>query len=241
MKKVVSFLICALSFVHVSLSQERLDSLFYLNGKVEAVSIVKNSSNAIDCTYVGEDMISSIEKSKLNKIVFKSGRVEICNEVKELKYDKLHFANGNVIEAKVTKLSDDSIEYVLPNEDMSNIVYKTLLHRIEFSNGRVEEYGNLLNIKVITSKDQWKEVVVTYSETDTRGLEKVKEISKASGWGGALASGAGYNDAIKLCQKEAAKLGCGLILINGSPNARNTHHGAGVRVNATAYRLPKKK
>jgi hypothetical protein len=83
--------------------------------------------------------------------------------------------------------------------------------------------------------------VVSYNESDLKGLEKVGEISKASGWGGQFASGLGYNDAIKKCKKEAANMGCGLIYIVDSPNRQNTQYGAGVRVNATAYRLPNSK
>ena len=42
---------------------------------------------------------------------------------------------------------------------------------------------------------------------------------------------------ITLLQKEAARMKCGLILIVDTPNRNNTAYGAGVRVNATAYRL----
>lgn len=242
MNRLLLTLVCLLSGTASLIAQERADSLFYLDGKIETVLIIKNYTKTIDCNYIGENFISSIDKSLLHRIVFRSGRVEVCNEYtvsNDAKYDKLHFSNGDIIDAKVMKVSDDSIDYVLPNEELLITTYKTLLYKIVFSSGRVEQFGGLLNIKRITSKDQWEDVVVTYNVADTRGLEKVAEISKASGWGGKLASGIGYNDAIKLCQKEAAKLQCGLILINGSPNSLNVHYGAGVRVNVTAYRLPK--
>lgn len=241
MNRLLLTLVCLLSGTASLIAQERADSLFYLDGKIETVLIIKNYTKTIDCNYIGENFISSIDKSLLHRIVFRSGRVEVCNEYtvsNDAKYDKLHFSNGDIIDAKVMKVSDDSIDYVLPNEELLITTYKTLLYKIVFSSGRVEQFGGLLNIKRITSKDQWEDVVVTYNVADTRGLEKVAEISKASGWGGQLASGIGYNDAIKLCKKEAAKLQCGLILINGSPNSQNVHYGAGARVNVTAYRLP---
>ncbi|MBQ9137400.1 MAG: hypothetical protein IJX65_02045 [Alistipes sp.] len=240
MKKLFVIIVCLLCGVATSLAQERLDSLFYLNGKIEVVSILKNSSQAIECNYIGEDLVSLIEKSELYKIVFRSGRVEVCNEVKKVEYDQIYFANGSMIDAKVVKLSEESVDYVLPNENLPITTYKSLLNKIVFANGRIEKFGNLLQIKRITSEEQWEDVVVSYNESDTRGLERVAEISKASGWGGELASGVGYNKAIKLCQKEAAKLRCGLILINATPNAQNVRYGAGVRVNVTAYRLPKR-
>lgn len=225
-------------FALMATAQDKLDSLFYLNGNVEVVSIVKNSSESIDCKYVGEDLLTTINKSKLHKIVFKSGRVEVCNKLEEKKVDKIFFKNGEVAEGKVVKITEDAVEYTLPNEDLIISTYKAMLHKIVFSGGRVEEFQNLLNIKIITSDKQWRDVVITYNVEDTRGLERVGTISEASGWGGALASGKGYNNAVEKLQKEAADMGCGLVLVNMSPTEHTSSHGSGVRVNATAYRIP---
>ena len=225
-------------FCVITLSaQEKMDSVFFLSGKVDAVKIIRNSSEEIDCNYPNEDIITTISKSKIAKIVFRSGRIEICNDPSEELSDKLFFANGDVAEVKVLRLTDESVDYLLPGEDLTRNTYITLLSKIEFANGRIEEFGRILPVKVITNESQWRDVVVCYNPDDTKGLEKVREISQVSGWGGSLASGLGYNNAITLLQKEAARMKCGLILIVDTPNRNNTSYGAGVRVNATAYRL----
>lgn len=218
-------------------AQEPMDSVFFLNGKVDVVKIIKNSSEEIDCNYPNEDMITTISKSKIAKIVFRSGRTEICNEPSEESFDKLFFANGEMVNAKILRLTDSSVDYILPGEDITRNSSITLLSKIEYANGRTEELERILPVKVITNESQWRDVVVCYNPDDTKGLEKVREISQVSGWGGSLASGIGYNNAIKLLQKEAARMRCGLILIVDTPNRNNTSYGAGVRVNATAYRL----
>lgn len=230
---VILVFLCAINLP----AQERVDSIFFLNGKVDVVKIIKNSSEDIDCNYPNEDMITTISKSKIAKIVFRSGRTEICNEPSEESFDQLFFANGDIVEAKVLRLTDESVDYLLPGEDLTRNTLITLLSKIEFANGRTEEFERILPVKVITNESQWRDVVVCYNPEDTKGLEKVREISQVSGWGGSLASGLGYNNAITLLQKEAARMKCGLILIVDTPNRNNTAYGAGVRVNATAYRL----
>lgn len=231
----LALFVCACSF---SLSaQEPLDSVFFLKGNIDVVKILKNSSESIDCNYPNEDMITTISKSEIAKIRFRSGRVEICNESSKEGADEIHFANGEILQAKVIRLSDDSVDYLMPGEDLTRNTYTSLLKKIVFSSGRVETFSNTLNIKVITNESQWRDVVVTYNAADVRGLEQVGVISKASGWGGQLASGHGYNKSIELLQKEAAKMRCGLVYINDAPNRENTRYGAGTRVNATAYRI----
>lgn len=224
-------------------AQEQMDSLFYLNGNIEIVNISKNSSKNIECTYPNETMLSVIDKSSLWKIRFKSGRIEVCND-KSIALtptetaDSLFFRNGDIFAVNVVKSLGETIEYSFLNEDSINIVYKTQLAQIKYSNGRIENCSGFLNVKIIKDASQYQDVVVTYNVNDTRGLEKVAELSKASGWGGQLAAGLGYNKAIIRLQKEAAKMKCGLILIHGSPNMINTQFGSGTRVNASAYRIP---
>lgn len=241
MKLVISisctFFCCILS------AQEVSDSLFYLNGNVETVNISKNLSESIECTYPNETILSVINKSELWKIKFKSGRVEICNKKEDIlspsRTDTLFFRNGDAISVNVIRSGGDIIEYSFPGENSINSVYKTQLLKIRYSSGRIENCSELLKVKVITDVSQYEDVIITYNEDDTHGLEKVAELSKASGWGGKLAAGAGYNNAIKRLQKKAAQIGCGLVLIHGSPNMINAQHGSGVRVNASAYRIPK--
>lgn len=151
--------------------------------------------------------------------------------------DSVFFRNGNTYAVNVIRSDNESIEYMYPNETVINETYKTQLLRIKYRSGRIEECSELLKIKKITNPSHWEDVVVTYLIDDTKGLEKVSELSYVSGWGGAWAAGMGYNKAIQGLQKKAAKLGCGL-LIHGSPNMTNTKFGAGTRVNATAYKIP---
>lgn len=223
-------------------TNEVLDSLFYLNGNVEAVNVTKSTSTEIECTYSEETMLSVISKSELWKVRFRSGRVMLCNELQVgslaiPKADSLFYRNGEVTAVTIVRNNNESIEYTFLNEEVMNVVYKVQLAKIKYANGREEKCSDFLKVKVITDESQWEDVIITYNVDDVKGLEKVGELSKASGWGGQLAAGKGYNNAIKRLQKEAASMGCGLILIQGAVNMANTQFGAGTRVNASAYRI----
>lgn len=224
-------------------TNEGLDSLFYLNGNIELVNITKSTSYEIECTYPGETILSVISRSELWKIKFHSGRVMLCNEPRIVssdipKSDSLFYRNGEVAAVTIIRSNGETLEYSFLNEDVVNTIYKVQLAKIKYANGREEKCSDLIKVKVITDKSQWKDVLITYNVNDVNGLEKAGELSKASGWGGQLAAGKGYNNAIKRLQKEAASMGCGLVLIQGAINMVNTQFGAGTRVNASAYRIP---
>ena len=127
--------------------------------------------------------------------------------------DSVFFRNGNAHAVNVIRSNNESIEYMYPNETVIIETYKTQLLRVKYRSGRVEECSELLKIKRITNFSDWENVVVTYLADDTKGLEKVSEISYVSGWGGAWAAGMGYNKAIQ-----------GLIL-QCRQHGRNAHLG----------------
>ena len=232
-----------LFFVTLS-AQDRVDSLFYLNGKVEVVSILRNSSESIECNYPGEDMITAIEKSKLHKIIFKSGRVEICNQYEEpAKNDIIYFINGDETECRIIRVSDETIEYKLPGENLVVTMPYSSVNKIEYSNGRVVTNQNAKNLHRFYETYDWEDVVVTYNVSDTRGLVRVEDLHENAHSIGH--SGFSLDRAIKHLQQEAAALGCGLILINGSTNSAGAPNpvnpgvlGSYAHITATAYKLP---
>ncbi|MBR6053989.1 MAG: hypothetical protein IKP46_01465 [Bacteroidales bacterium] len=123
-------------------AQVRVDSLFYLSGKVEVVTIVRNSSEAIECNYLGEDFLTVISKDKLQKIVFRSGRVEVCNEKNSEKFDTIVFSDGNTLKGKVIRLSEDSVEYCKEHEkDITYTMPRNFIKEIVYANGKVEKLG----------------------------------------------------------------------------------------------------
>ena len=239
-KLVLALCLCILPFTN-PFAQSRIDSLFYLNGEVEVVTILRNLSEAIECNYPGENLVSSIDKARLHKIVFKSGRVELCNPLEaNSKCDVIYFINGEKAECRIIRASDDEIEYKLPNDNMVISSSISRVSKIEYANGRVEHNQNAINFLRFYETHDWEDVVVTYNFADTKGMVRVKDLSDKAGSIGR--SEFAIDRAIQNLKKEAAELGCGLILINGSTNSTNQPYsgyiGSGAHITAIAYKLP---
>lgn len=131
--------------------------------------------------------------------------------------DRIVKRNSDTLEVNITKSTDDVVEYVYPGESVVNEISKKSLSKIIYSSGRIEECNTNFVLPVINGKEDWKKVVVTYLESDVKGLTRVKQIKATSSWGGSLMSSVGYNNALKGLKKQAAKLGASVILINDIP------------------------
>lgn len=228
------FLLALLTFFfsQFTYSQIKVDSLFYLDGRVEVVNIQKNTSETIDCNYIGEDLLTTINKSLLHKIVFKSGRVELCNNLKEVPIDTIYLTNGDKVIGEVVKVGDNTIDYTLPGEKFLTTTKKAIVNRIVFSSGRTEVFNKPLNIKIVMSDDQWEDVVVTYNIEDTKGLVKVTDLEEIS-----LKDNKNYDEIIKILKIDAADNGCGLVLIRSLPNAQQLNSRKKIRILATGYKV----
>jgi len=150
--------------------------------------------------------------------------------------DKVVKRNGEVIEVEIKKSTPEIIEFTYPNEDVVNELSKKTIKEIVYSSGRVETCNTNLEIPVIESEKDWEKVIVTYLESDVKGLTRVKDLKATSGWGGAMGSSLGYNNAVKSLKKQAAKLKAPILLITDMPNKEAAARGGGVKVVGVAYK-----
>ncbi len=154
----------------------------------------------------------------------------ICSVASFAQTDTLICKNGEVLSVKIVKNTTDAVSFQYPNEDLVNEKSKVEIRTIIFASGRKEECSKGLDVPVITSKDDWQKVVITYLESDVAGLTRVQTLKgKAGGWGS-------YNSALKQLQKQAAKIGCGVVLVRGERNKFASAMGGSVRLNGTAYK-----
>lgn len=68
------------SFSQEPVQEDRVaDTLVYLGGRSAPVSIVNMTSNRIQFTRQGESEISEIDRKQVEKIIYRTGRVEVLN------------------------------------------------------------------------------------------------------------------------------------------------------------------
>jgi hypothetical protein len=150
--------------------------------------------------------------------------------------DKVVMRGGDTLNVKISKSTPELIEFTFSSEDIVNVEYKNAIDKIIYASGREEICSSKTQLYKINGIDDWEKVVITYNESDIQGLTRVGQITKTSGWGGAMASGLGYKDALKKIQKEAAKQKASIVLITDKPNEHTTRHGAGVKMTGIAYK-----
>ncbi|MCR5424891.1 MAG: hypothetical protein K6E93_09105 [Bacteroidales bacterium] len=150
--------------------------------------------------------------------------------------DTVALKSGEKLFVKVVASKESSIMFKYPGEDLQNEKSKREISYIVYASGRKEEIHYGLDLPVISGEDDWEKVIETYVENDVTGLTRVQELKAKSGWGGAAASNLGYKNCIKSLKKEAAKLGCSVILIHGQPTGAAAARGGNVQVIATAYK-----
>jgi len=84
MKKLVLVLITLLTLNSVY-GQDKLDTLYFVNGNVEAVQITGLTEKSVQYNYYGEGIAISTLKSKLSKVKTRSGRVIIFENTSKKK------------------------------------------------------------------------------------------------------------------------------------------------------------
>ena len=150
--------------------------------------------------------------------------------------DKVVLRSGEELNVKIVQNGETSIQFQFPGEEMLNEKNKREIKYIVYASGRREECSQGIEVPVIKSKSDWKNVVITYLESDVVGLKRVGELKATSGWGGPLGSSMGYKGALNKLKKKAAKMGAGVILVHESPNKTAAAFGGGVQVVGTAYK-----
>jgi hypothetical protein len=143
---------------------------------------------------------------------------------------------GDTLSVKIIKTTPELVEFTYPNEEIVNTEYKNTINKILYASGREELCSEKTKLAKIEGEDDWEKVIITYTEHDVKGLTRVDQIMATSGWGGTMATGLGYKNALKKLKRKAAKLGASIIWLTDKPNEQTTKYGAGVKLTGIAYK-----
>ena len=169
--------------------------------------------------------------------------------------DKVVLRNGRTIEVKVQRSLEDRVEYTYPGETSVYERPKTAISYILYEDGRREICDESIrnaerssssrtssSDRTTTSRSTqsppartnrlsnndeifWQDVKTTFSESDVKGMTRLKRISAASSLS--------YKDAIQQLKKNAAAIGGTTILVMDIPEDNN---GDDIEVMGLAYR-----
>lgn len=96
--------------------------------------------------------------------------------------DSIFKINGTVLPVNVTEVTENSIKYTYPGEEVSNTINKNTVAKVIFKSGRVQEFGSQLNLAPVKSCLDWQNVQISKIESEVKGLMKIDNVgAKAKG------------------------------------------------------------
>jgi hypothetical protein len=145
--------------------------------------------------------------------------------------DKL-FLQYETKEVTVKEINFNSIKYTFPGEDVVYSISKMLVSKIEFSNGRSEEFRSPLQ-EVNSLKDA-KKVFVTFNPSEIDGLDIVGDLfSKAVGVTTLSSVNNVNNRALLKLKTEAAMMGANALFIGNQFQRANQYGNENIPGNST--------
>lgn len=167
--------------------------------------------------------------------------------------DKIVLRNGRSIEVKVQRSIENRVEYTYPGETSVYERPKSAISYIQYEDGRREYCDESARASERTSSSRatssdrttsrpsstttrnnrassnddeifWQDVKTTYTESDVKGMTRLKRVSAVSG--------ISYKDAIQQLKKKAAAMGGTTILVMDTPEGDEDD----VEVMGIAYR-----
>ncbi len=128
----------------------------------------------------------------------------------EKSFDQVNKTDGSSIEVKVTKVTEDFIEYNFPEETLTNQLKTSEIVSIVFASGRTQNFNK--KAKRPAENISWENVKVFEDENQVTSMEMLDdiEVEKSKYYG---AKKKLREQAIESMQKEAAAKGGHAVLI----------------------------
>jgi hypothetical protein len=125
--------------------------------------------------------------------------------------DKIYKHSGEVVEGKVIRLEEYTIDFVYEGEDAENTIGKYAVEKIIYGkSGRVEEVTTKIDV---SGKDGWENVVILEDKSYIAGLTKGNEVRGKTGLVNFQTGNTGDRKAEKKLKMDAAEQGCAFILL----------------------------
>jgi hypothetical protein len=125
--------------------------------------------------------------------------------------DKIYLHNKQQLEVKILKVSDKAVSFTYPNETAEQTLGRYAIAKIIYSSGRTEEISDKV---VVTSKDDWENVVVVDEKEAVLGLKNIGEVrGKTNGVFSYHTAASADKKSLKKLKEDAAEIGASFVLI----------------------------
>lgn len=90
------------------------------------------------------------------------------------------YTNNDKIIGSVKEITEDAVKFSYPDEDFTNSIYKNIIQKIVFKNGRVQTFSESTSFKTLKNVEDYENVSIAQVENEIKGLFKLGEVSSKS-------------------------------------------------------------
>jgi hypothetical protein len=141
-------------------------------------------------------------------LFFSIPEISLCQEYA----DTLYTIAGE-FGVNVKEISEDVVKYTYPDETLLYSISKNTVNKIKHKSGRIEIFQQLNPQRDIRGARDWAKVIISYNISDTKGLNRVTEVS-ATTQSNTRKSEAIKQNAFKVIKMQTAMSGANIIYIN---------------------------
>lgn len=127
--------------------------------------------------------------------------------------DTVILVSSKILVGNVKGLSSSKISFVKQGSSQVQEISRKQIHKIKFSNGRVEKFNNLAF--QMLDETNYQAVIITENPADVEGLYEYGKVEAKSGKSSRTAKSAEKNARIRI-QRRAAAMGALYVLITKS-------------------------
>jgi hypothetical protein len=128
--------------------------------------------------------------------------------------DSIFYRTGEVVPVLITEITETSVKFTYPGEDLLNTVNLNTIEKIRFKSGRIQEFTHRSNLNTVLSAEDWNNVQISNIESEVAGLIKLDNIgAKAKGTTTLSSIGKLQERAYNKLKMTAAMLGSNIIFM----------------------------
>ncbi len=133
------------------------------------------------------------------------------------------YTAGKKIACSVKEISENTVRFTYPNEDLMNSLNYNIIEKIVFKSGRVQTFANAMAYRNLTSPEDYEKITMAQLESEIKGLYKLGETNaKAKGTTEFSSQERVKQRAMKKLKQKAAMMGGNVIYMLNMRQAGNT-------------------
>lgn len=156
--------------------------------------------------YLVSKMITGKFKTLLTAAAF-----IFCSSAAFAQNDVIYLHNGQKVEGKIFKISENTVSFAYANEDAEQTLGKYAIEKVVYGkSGRIQ---NITDKIIVQSEGDWRNVIIIDNKDEIAGLKRVDEVKGKTAFINYRTGEGSDRKALEKLKKDAAAMHCQFIYI----------------------------